>query len=248
MPVTDVQSGWPSWRWRARRSPDSPPGLARGSQLGRARRRRDVRLARRGRGRPPRDRAASRRGPGGGARRANIFQSAGRRRAGCVVGFARSGRNPWRSRRAPRVGRSAAGPAGRGLRPGRKVAGRGRATPRRVLGLPRRWPREGSLGALERSGSRGDPRAHGGGSGPAGAGQGVPQPCRGPARRLPDAAAVSRSVFLQRLQEPSRGLQGRIFRPFPIASGRSARIMSDKASLSDIASPRQAGRITPQIR
>ena len=59
---------------------------------------------------------------------------------------------------------------------------------------------------------------------------------------LSDASAVSERLS-QRLPEPSESPQARISRGF--SSPRAGlRIMSDKAILSDIATPRQAGRIT----
>ena len=144
-------------------------------------------------------------------------------------------------RRGPR--RGGAGELGRG-RGGRPRRGGPRRVARRRLGavpgiggrapLRVRWPRGLGCGrpqARAKPGERGR-----GGRAASGASRGV-------FRRLGGV----RSDRSERLQERSEGPSGPNFRPFPIAFARPFRIMSDKATLSDIATPRQAGRITRQI-
>ena len=74
---------------------------------------------------------------------------------------------------------------------------------------------------------------------------GTLRPRQGPAARFP-TPRPSLERLLQRLQEPSRRPEGRISRLFALRP-TGVRIMSDNATLSDIAAPRQAGRITQEM-
>ena len=187
--------------------------------------------------------------PGGGCRRRRLAR-AGRgrlsRRRGTAPGLPR----PWRGAHgatprpalpAPTRGRGPASPWSRPRRR-RAWAGQGRALPPRRDPTPRRGSPDRRKSVAPGPMARGpEVRPAAGQRQTRRARQGNPRSSSQPEPRFPTPRRRQKRPP-ECLWDAQRGPLGRISRLFPLRPS-AFRIMSDNASLSDIATPRQAGRI-----